>query len=143
MPTIPVQTRLAPPAPAPGSAGSLPASASPATHASAPSSGLSPQVSALPSAGAAVSLRIDSLILHGFSPAEARRTGAAFEKELTRLLTESPLSESSLNPALPHTPHGSLTSSSDPAIGPWSLVIRHSGAAGAGAARALHARLRA
>ncbi len=87
-----------------------------------------------PAPAGAVYLHIDSLVLHGFPPSEARRVSAAFEKELTRLLTESPLSASSLAPSLTH----SFTPSSH-----WSLITSRSGACGAGAARALHARLRA
>ena len=150
MPTIPVQTRLAPPAPAAGSNVSPPVTVSSANR--APISSAAPPIgpwslaighSAPAPAGAAVSLRIDSLVLHGLPASEARRVSIAFEKELTRLLTESPLSDSTLSPTLQDS--STPASDSDPrSIGPWSLDIGHSGAGlGAGAARALHARLRA
>ena len=138
MPLIPVQTRLAAPAPTVAQAFLPVGSESSAPRVSVPSAPLTPSLphTLTPS----VSLQIDSLVLHGFPAAEARRVGAAFEKELARLLSESPLS-----PSLPPAPRDSLTPSSTPdaAVGHWTLDLGHSGAVGAGAARALHARLRA
>lgn len=37
---------------------------------------------------ARVELHIEELVVHGVAPAEARRLGAAVERELTRLLAE-------------------------------------------------------
>ena len=141
MPVIPVQTRLAPPSP--GNA-ELPLGPSlqPASAAPSPASiGHWSLVIGHSAAPAAVDLRIDSLVLHGFSPAEGRRAGAAFEQELARLLTESPLS--GYNHLLPDAAPGSHLSPEP--IGHWTLVIGHSRgeATGRASARALHARLRA
>ena len=147
MPTIPVQTRLAPPSPG-NAALPLGPNLPPATPAAASGPighwSLVPGHSAAPPA-AAGDLRIDSLVLHGFSPAEGRRASVAFEQELARLLTEIPLSASGLA-------SGTTPDSATPSIGHWSLVMSgqhsasargHSRALGAGAARALHTRLRA
>jgi hypothetical protein len=119
MPTlVPVQTRLAP----------SPASAAGAQGGAAPAGA--------PAPAPAVNLRIDSLVLHGFAPAEARRVSAAFEGELARLLTSSPIS----GYAAPAAVAGPAPSA--PAL---RLSIAPAGgeAAGAASARALHARLRA
>jgi hypothetical protein len=149
MPVIPVQTRLAPPSPGnaelPLGIGVAPATTITAS-ASTPIRHSSFDIGHSAAAPAAVDLRIDSLVLHGFSPAEGRRAGAAFEQELTRLLTESPLSEySRLLPASPASSSPALASLDASDIGHWSLVIGHSRgeATGRASARALHARLRA
>lgn len=36
----------------------------------------------------AIEIRIDELVLHGFSPADRLQIGAAFERELARLVAE-------------------------------------------------------
>jgi hypothetical protein len=87
--------------------------------------------SAASAAAPALSLRIDSLVLHGFAPAEARRVGAAFEGELARLLSTSPLHGYAASPA---------ASAPSPRL---SIAPARAEAAGAASARALHARLRA
>lgn len=146
MPVIPVQTRLAPPPPSGNTVPPLGQNLPPpysATPAAPPLGHWSCQTSALraledighsAAAPAAIDLRIGSLVLHGFSAAEGRRAGLAFEQELTRLLTESPLPEYSALAALPDSPldHGR-----------WALDIAPSRAesAGTASARALHARL--
>lgn len=40
-----------------------------------------------------IKVRIDELVLHGFSPADRLRIGAALERELARLLVERGLPE--------------------------------------------------
>ena len=138
MPTIPVQTRLAPP-PAPGPSASFSAAVAAASSA-APSSPIHPDAS--PSApSAALDLHIDSLVLHGFSGVDGRRAGAAFEKELSRLLSDSgsPLSGYA---------SGSSALADSSAAGdttPLSVefVPGRPDLTGRRAARALHARLRA
>lgn len=146
MPVIPVQTRLAPPSPGnaelPLGIGVAPATttapaATPIRHSS-----FDIGHSAAP---AAVDLRIDSLVLHGFSPAEGRRAGAAFEQELARLLTESPLSGYERLGALSDESRAAIQLAAPLAddIRHSSLVIGHSRgeATGRASARALHARL--
>ena len=135
MPTIPVQTRLAPPpAPSPTAPASVLTGASPSPVSSfAASPGPSPSA---PSP--ALDLHIDSLVLHGFSAADGRRAGAAFEHELSRLLagSESPPSDYTSGASALADSSAAAPLSSDFAPGRPELTGRR-------AARALHARLRA
>ena len=135
MPVVPVQTRLAPPS---GTAEPL-LGPSAVTSASGPS--LAHFLPPSPSAAPSLDLRIDSLVLHGFSAVDGRRVGAAFEEELALLVSSypSPLSEyTSGSSALAESLGSSAPAhlSSEFAPGRPELTGRR-------AARALHARLRA
>ena len=138
MPTIPVQTRLAPPpAPSPTAPASVLTDAPPSPVSSfAASPGPSPSA---PSP--ALDLHIGSLVLHGFSAADGRRAGAAFEQELSRLLdgAESPPSEDTAGSSA----LAELSASANPAPLSSALAPGSPELTGRRAARALHARLRA
>ncbi len=138
MPVIPVQTRLAPPhVPTPAVTSSASAGASPSDASSvAASPGSSPSTPP-----PALDLHIDSLVLHGFSAADGRRAGTAFEQELARLLAGSgaPVSEYASGSSV----LAELCTAANPAPLSSELVPGRPELTGRRAARALHARLRA
>ena len=128
MPVVPVQTRLAPQPPS-GNAEPQLGLLAPALPA--------PPPPALPS----LDLRIDSLVLHGFSAVDGRRVGAAFEEELALLVSAypSPLSEyTSGSSALAESVASSVPAPLSAEFAPGRPELT-----GRRAARALHARLRA
>lgn len=55
-----------------------------------------------------VRLRIEDLVLEGFSPAEGARIGAAVERELERLIAERGLPEGMSGAAIPRIDGGSF-----------------------------------
>lgn len=88
-----------------------------------------------PVAPASVDLQIDTVVFHGFSRAESHRATAAFQQELTRLVTARglpPFSDSHLTEPPAHLDAGTIRAS---ATRPELTGTR--------AARALHGGLRA
>ena len=81
-------------------------------------------------AAASIALRIDALVLHGFSRADGHRATAAFHGELTRLITTHGLPDLSA-PVSEHLDAGTIRASARPEL------------TGTRAARAMHGGLRA
>ena len=87
-----------------------------------------------------IELHIEELRLHGFAPADRARIGAAFERELTRLLADGALATRfSSSQHVPSLPGVTFPADSPGARTPVSGA--RPDAVGAAVARAIHGRL--